>query len=101
MAGDNNVGGGGSVRWSVDADKVDKYLTSDEHTGPSGRGRHKQQGHDQDGKEGDDSFTVTVRNNGAKPPDWTEKGNGVWSFDVKILDDAKQINVHWGGVVGG
>jgi hypothetical protein len=101
MAGDSNVGGGGSVQWSVDADKVDKYLTSDEHTGPSGRGRHKQQGHDQDGTEGQDSFRVTVRNDGGQPPVWQRKSDGVWFFDVVILPDPKQIIVHWGGVVGG
>jgi hypothetical protein len=52
--GDNNVGGNGSVEWSVDVD--DPKWTIDQPKSPKGR---RQGGADEGGKDGE-SFTITI-----------------------------------------
>src|SRR5436853_6808953 len=56
---EQNTGGDGSVRWSVDADRVKKGDTQDSH-GTGNPGKHHQEGIDQDGAIGD-WFTVSIK----------------------------------------
>jgi hypothetical protein len=98
MGGNNNVGGGGSVRWSISADKVDKDLTSDAHTGLPGRGQHNQEGEDQDGVVGQDSFRVRIKfppGNARAFPNLDWDGDTA-TFTVGMLNDRNQINIRWG-----
>ena len=104
MAGDANAGGGGSVYWSVDVDRIDSSPVVTDCV-DLGSGRYHQRGRDRDGDYGA-NFTVTIKLpdgfNSAR--DYLEHLKGVavdsadgrFSFPLPIEDDPKQIRITWG-----
>ena len=102
MAGDNTPGGGGSVTWKIDADKVNKNETSDRHTGSEANGRHEQGGRDQDGELGE-NFTVSIKVPAGKTQQQFINGFVVAAdgssrvyFNLKIENASDQIRISWG-----
>jgi len=100
--GDNNVGGNGSVEWSVDVD--DPKWTIDQPKTPKGR---RQGGADEGGKSGE-SFTITLE----VPIDATMRDIFAKGLDQAVVDvrggkqkvvlqlaieqqNPDQIQIHW------
>ena len=103
MAGDNNTGGGGSVKWTVHANKVKKTETKDKHTGSDETGNHEQEGRDQDGDPGE-KFTVSIKVPAGKTPEQfirefalTEDAGSRVYFNLLIEKEVSdQIRISWG-----
>jgi hypothetical protein len=106
MAGDSQTGGGGSVVWKVDVDKVDlnpQKTACEDH----GSGRYHQRGRDTDGVEGVDNFTISIKiPKGKAAADLlavmgaadtvSEPGRVVFPLPVEEWQP-NQINIRWGG----
>ena len=107
--GDNQTGGGGSVYWSVDGERVAETgprAPHNQHAG-HGIGRHHQDGIDEDGAIGD-LFTVSIKvPNGFESAqaylsqfEWqVDNGGRRIYFNLPIEDDPDQIHVSWGDSV--
>jgi hypothetical protein len=99
--GDNNTGGGGSVRWSINANSV-------EAADVTGDGPHYLEGHDKDGDVGD-FFTVSIRapKKYKSAQDYLDDlklavdqdpgdGKRIY-FNLPIEEHFDQVRVSWGG----
>jgi hypothetical protein len=104
MGGDNTTGGGGSVLWYVDANKVDKSQTSDKHTGSQTKGKHEQSGRDQHDTDGPFTISIKVPPGGQDRTDFlnnftlTPNAEDRISFTLPIdTGQPNQIHIQWGG----
>jgi hypothetical protein len=104
MAGDANMGGGGSVKWSVNVDNVDNdpLETGCEDGNP---GHHRQKGRDKDGVPGTDAFTISIKVPGTKTQaqfltdlqgaDLSEAGRIKFPLPIE-KNTPDQIRIRWG-----
>jgi hypothetical protein len=109
MGGDNTTGGGGSVLWYVDANKVNKNQTKDTHSGSQTKGRHEQSGRDQHDTDG--SFTIDIKvpanepdrtaflNNFTLPPNAQDRISFTLPIEPEMPNTGQpnQIHIQWGG----
>lgn len=105
MAGDSQTGGGGSVHWSIDVDKVD-YKRAETICEDHGDGRFHQRGRDRDGVARRDRFTVSIRipdnRNEARKlrrllggaDDGSQRGRVTFTLPIERHKD--QIRITWG-----
>lgn len=105
MAGDSQTGGGGSVYWTIDVDKLDFVREETACQDGDGRGRRfHETGRDRDGVTGKDRFTISIK----VPDDDKEAAifrkmlqqassqRGRVTFTLPIEDNPNQIRITWG-----